>query len=557
MYRYAFATLTLCAALAGCGSGKAKDEAPRPRPVTVMTLKVTNPQRYDRLSATVATWKTENIGFEVDGRVNYVIEPDTDIEPLVRSTKNVKLTEPTLLASIDKTKYLLRVESAKAKVSTSKSQKEAVAIEVKSVVPAEIRAANADVERATLDFQRYEAAYKKNAATKQEYDLALANREKALAQVAQLQAKLESKKAEAKSLDALILQDQQALKEAEKNVADCEIVSPFRGRVSEVHVIPGGNASRGEKVLTVQMMDPIKVQLEVSADTDRRIDYQDILPVFVTGADGKRKQLNGVVYQKSTTADAATRTYMVTLMVMNEIVKAEVPDSPKGQPILTTKSLWSLQFPAPNRPGYFAMDAKGLHRDDEGYFVWKVTNRTLKTPGIDSGPILKVKKLRVTPADLRASLLGLVTLVPIKVNDESQFNRGTDLLVGGLDQKEAAKTFAGDTVLLDRSKWLLRPGDVVTVDVSGTQQQSGFYIPINALRRQDGKDCVFVVQEESGGAVAKMIEVRKSDSTATLVRIEAAGETPLTSDMKLIVEGVHYINDGEPVAVSATMEVRR
>ena len=98
--------------------------------------------------------------------------------------------------------------------------------------------------------------------------------------------------------------------------------SPFDGQISRVHVIPGGYVERGQPVVTVQMMDPMKVQVAVSPDTDRQVNYNDLVKVYV---DGENEPLNGWVWNKDAVADASTRTFMVTLLVRNREIEAGLP----------------------------------------------------------------------------------------------------------------------------------------------------------------------------------------------------------------------------------------
>ena len=160
--------LLLClslSALTGCGSSHGEQSAVKqPRPVTVFTLQTTDPQAYDRLSGSVTSWKTEDIGFEVDGRVQFVIEPETDVTG--RELQQNGTSSATLLASLDEERYQLRVKSAAAQVLTAERQRDATGIEIESVIPAQLRAAQAEVTRAGNEFERVRQFFKKDVRTK-------------------------------------------------------------------------------------------------------------------------------------------------------------------------------------------------------------------------------------------------------------------------------------------------------------------------------------------------------------------------------------------------------
>jgi multidrug resistance efflux pump len=75
-------------------------------------------------TGTVASWKTDQLGFEVAGRVEFVVEPETDIIGHA-SGRTARGTE---LARLDPTRYELSVESAKAEILTAEKQREAARI---------------------------------------------------------------------------------------------------------------------------------------------------------------------------------------------------------------------------------------------------------------------------------------------------------------------------------------------------------------------------------------------------------------------------------------------
>ena len=100
MSRLRFAAVPLIVLAAGCGSGK-RAPAKAPRPVSVLTLRETDPRRLDRVAASVSAWKTEDFGFEVAGRLQFVVEPDTHIEGRVLDAEGRSVTQGTLLARLD------------------------------------------------------------------------------------------------------------------------------------------------------------------------------------------------------------------------------------------------------------------------------------------------------------------------------------------------------------------------------------------------------------------------------------------------------------------------
>ena len=70
----------LCCAMIILGCDRSPPLRERaPRPVSVLTLTESDPGRFNRVTGVVASWKTDRIGFEVSGRVQFIIEPENDI----------------------------------------------------------------------------------------------------------------------------------------------------------------------------------------------------------------------------------------------------------------------------------------------------------------------------------------------------------------------------------------------------------------------------------------------------------------------------------------------
>ena len=75
------------------------------------------------------------------------------------------------------------------------------------------------------------------------------------------------------------------MKQAELNLKKCTLRAPYDGRVAEVHVIPGGYVQPGTPVVTLLLMDPIKVTVAVSAQTDRQLNFGDFVAVYTPAYD--------------------------------------------------------------------------------------------------------------------------------------------------------------------------------------------------------------------------------------------------------------------------------
>lgn len=169
----------------------------------------------------------------------------------------------------------------------------------------------------------------------------------------------------------------------------------------------------------------------------------------------------------------------------------------------------------------------------------------------------QVTKVRVTPGEMRIPFLGIWEFIPVTINDGEAFDTEHDLVAGQITVGDkVADAWDGDRVLLDRSGWLLRPGDLVQVDMPNGDTAPGYYVPIKAIRHESGRAFVFVAQESNPDEYrARQVEVKLTDSVYSrgtdnvLRRIETSGEATLADGMRLIVEGVHTLRDGEAIAI--------
>jgi multidrug efflux pump subunit AcrA (membrane-fusion protein) len=542
----------------GCRQQAATDRSPQPRPVSVVGLTTSDPSRALRVAGSVASWKTEEIGFEVAGRVQFVAEPGTDVAGRIYDEDGNLVSEGTLLASLDERRYQLAVNSVTARINTTQKHQKAVNIEVESVIPAQQQAAEAELEFQKSEYERERPLFERGVTAKAAYDRVVANYRAAFARVSQVSAQREAKAAELASIAEQIEEIQQELADAERDIADCKLYSPYRGQVADVRVIPGAFVERGQPVVTVQMMDPIKVELEVSAETLRRLKYRDNIPLFLSLPDEGEREINSIVYITDPTADPLTRTFTVTLLARNEKTRTPVPKELDGEDVVRTTNLWKILAGMTENPDVRFTEESAIHDDQQGAFVWKITNRHVGMPANKSSSLLNVTKVRVTRGELLVSLLGLAKFRKVTVNDGKEFDEERDLVAGELIFPPGVEgtTWNGDSMLLDEQRWLLRPGDLVGVDITGGNAEPGFFVPLDAVAQATGRFFLYVVASVGASQCAKRIEVNVFETVDTLVRVAPVNAGALKEGMQLIARGTHYLQDGEPILIAETLEAR-
>ncbi len=553
--------MPLIAACATVGCERQETVIPerRPRPVTVKLLTKQQPPHGSLVSASVGSWKTEQIGFEVGGRVEMVAEPNTEIEGRVHDESGTLIVEGTPVARIDDERYRLQVDKAKADVTRAEQNLAAAQTELNESIPAQIAAAVATRNLAKTEYERSQRLFAQNAGSQGDVDRDKANYESAISQVKQLEAATKAQQAQIESLHNAVLQAKQSQRDVERNLEDCTLYSSFRGQIADIFVVPGSVVNAGQSVATIQMMDPIKIELEVSAEDSRRLQQRGRLPVNVTMPDGTTETHDGYLYLIDPVADPLTRTFTLTLLVMNK----KLASAASQQVVATTDEWWRLDFKfLPGiQDGMLFVEERALLHDEDGPYLWKIENATIHT-GVPADRMFKVSKMHVRLGSMKVPYLGNWVFQQVLI-DGDVFDPSTNVVVGRLVVSEGTPLeWNGDTVLFDTGgQWMLRPGDLVRVDLSGDEQTAGYFVAMDAIVREGNQSYLFVVEESGDNEIATRIPIRVVDesqvkATSALRQVAAAGDASLEG-VRYVTRGTHYLIDGEAVkAVDATVATR-
>ncbi len=543
-------------AITGCKPQAKPVLEKRPRPVTVVTLHKQPPPNAALVTASVASWKTEDIGFEVNGRIDFVAEPNTEIEGRLSDKTGNTVVEGTPIARIESERYELQVDKAKADVTRAEQSLIAAKTELESSFPAQTAAAKATSELAKIEFDRSQRLFAQNAGARADVDRDKANYENAVSRLQQLDAATKAKQAEVQSLRSALLQAQQDLRDAQRDLEDCTLYSSFRGQIADVAVVPGSVVDAGQAVATIQMMDPIKIELEVSGEDSRRLRNAEHLPITITKPDGTVEVREGYLYLIDPVADPLTRTFTITVLLLNKKLRNT---NSEGY-VATTDQTWRVDFrflPGASE-GMLFVGEEIILEDEQGPYLWTPTNLTMHSNTPHDG-VLKVRKLRINRGPLKVPYLGNWVFQQITIDDE-EFDPSDNLVLGKLSVSEGKpEDWNGDTVVLDHgAQWMLRPGDLVKVDLSDSEAKDGYFVPMDAIVRDENESYIFTVDAPSGHAVAKrtkiqLTDVEKNAVTSGLRRIEPADGSSLEG-LHYVTRGAHYLVDGEAVHVSRDKE---
>ncbi|MCA8995694.1 MAG: HlyD family efflux transporter periplasmic adaptor subunit [Planctomycetaceae bacterium] len=557
---------------AGCTFQGEKTVPPRqPRPVTVFTLQQTDPASPLRRTGSVTSWKVEDIGFEVGGRIEFIIEPGTDVVgPTVEDGANTFVPESgTLIARVDAARYQAQLKSAQASVKTAEAQSQAIQLELENVIPKKIAAAEANKTLAENQFRRQEDLSKQQATSQADVDKAKADLDVATADVEQLEATQVVKNAELASAQAQVEEAQEAVRQAERDLQDTSLYAPFTGQVSEVLQNLGSVVQPGQAVVQLQMMDPIEVDVQVSAEEDARLLYNDVVSVLTT--DGK-ELVPAMVYEKAALADPSTRTFLVRLLIRNEKILEGMPEEFDEETDVRTRSVWApfRHLSGAGRTRYYINEDSVYTAEDGSHFLLRIKG-AVRDPKSRAVPALEsefdVERVPFTPGEDRMAFLNVAIMQAIE--DPGEIDLQRDLFVGQLQdmqgkelkpQEANARATNVEHVYFVRERWRFRPGDMVEIDLSDRARPRGFYVPMDAIVQETPDDrtgAIVIIEGDDSSASARKVPVTifHEDTVGGFKRIEARDSASLNNGMSIVLQGAHYLVDGEKVRVSGRVEM--
>ena len=543
--------------LGACSPPEVELPEPKPRPVEIMELRTIDPVKPLQVTGAVQSWKEQDVAFEVAGTLHSIVEPMTNLEGRWvesgdASSEQQVLVTGEVLARLSTQEYLIRRESARASVNVAKEKKDLAQVELDKVVPADIRAAQADRARAIAELTRIQKAVKSGAVSEIDEIRALAEMERAEAGLERAKAQVDSKKAEIEAAKASIDQAIAQLADAQYALERCTLYAPFSAQVADLLVEAGGYVQPGTPVAHIIMMDPIKVDLNVSPKTVESLGLGDVVSFRLSGS---TKSHEGRIYEKAAIADPQTRTFRVSILTRNwqtiggvpadDPIFSEYPVSPKVHVVAP------LEAHRKDSP-LVVLEGRNLLEDDAGWFVWANTEMSFPLP---SPPLVPVHKVRVVPGEQRINFQGIVVGRVLK-------DPGT-LKPGSLCPSNVPEGHAeGAPVLIGEPEWALLPGKLVSVLLDTDVPEPGIYVPIDVVRpasEDDGSGDLGEVFALDGG-VARLVRVRRTGQILELVRIEAvdaAQASLIAPGRQLVADFVHFLRDGDAVKPTGTREITK
>ena len=493
--------------LAGC-NGDSVDEgfAMKSRPVTILKLEERDFAGDTRLTGSVSLYREEKVGFEVAGRLLWVLDEGKEVDGPVLDENGQLIRPGKLIARLDDTRYRLQANALQARLNAAQH---------------DLNDARAELKLARQTLDRQKRIFKQGAGSSQAVENAQSRYNQMAARSAQR--------------TAVIHEIEENLHRAEKDLADCNLLAPFSGRITQIHVSQGAVVDSGKSVVTLSLMDPIQVQVAVSADQDRRIQTGNraiLYPKDPINPDGEPTQVNAIVYEKGAVAENNTRTFRINLIVRNQRRRIHqiVPET-KDLPVVIDYLPVVRRYQG--EAGKLFVHGESIFREDGKTDVFRLPGVSFH-PGAQRSAVGKhvPQKVEVT--------LGDDYFTVIKWNFRSLHASG-DLKEGDFlviePKSEHIKGLA-----IGRAQWLLRPGDLVPVRFQMNATPKGLYVPMNAITVIDNQHVVFLVEDNT----ARFTEVTVHETHHEFRRIQGKG---IEAGAQVIISGVHYVSDGQPVNI--------
>ena len=262
--------------LAGCDGARVGSATMPSRPVTVIELAERDYGRERELTGVVRLYREEDIGFEIGGRVTTVLDEGLEVRGPAFDEKGELVRKGDPIAAMEGTRYGSEVGALQAQLEAA--HRDLQAVEAQLILASQV-------------LERKRNLVSEGAGAEQALDDAQSTFDQATAQLA--------------ARRAAVRAAGERLARATEDLGDSVLYAPFSGRVTAVHISEGAVVSAGMPIVTLTLMDPVRVQIEVSADDERVLETGDralILPKDPFDPN-HLIPVNGIVFEKSAVAD--------------------------------------------------------------------------------------------------------------------------------------------------------------------------------------------------------------------------------------------------------------
>jgi RND family efflux transporter MFP subunit len=501
--------LGVCVIAVGCGQEAANEVMMSKRPVTVIELSERDYARERTLTGVVNLYREEDIGFEISGRVTTVLNEGLEVRGPTFNELGELIRQGDPIAVMEATRYGSQVGALQARLDAARR---------------DLQAMEAQVTLARQTLIREKAVLAEGAGAQQAVDDAQSAFDQSTALLA--------------ARRATVQDVSQQLDTATEDLGDAVLFAPFSGRITKVHISEGAVVKDGIPVVTLTLMDPVRVQVEVSADDEREIETGDRAIIWPKDPlhDGERIPVNAIVFEKSAVADPELRTFRIDMIARNQRrhVDQLYPEL-AGLPIINDYLPAVREFQGEEGPLFVPTDSV-LTEGAESF--------VLRLPGVSFHGGAERSAVGKHMPDKVKVTLGDQYMTVVNWNFRSVID-AEDLVEGDFLILNPQAIYL-DGVAGGRPQWLLRPHDLVPVQLSLSAATHGFYVPVRAITLLGDVETVLVVED----GIARARAVTGHEMIEEFRRIEGEG---ITTGTQVIVGGVHYVSEGQPVNITETL----
>ena len=246
--------------------------------------------------------------------------------------------------------------------------------------------------------------------------------------------------------------DKASLILADKMRSICTYYARFDGIVNKVYFPYGYLGTFGEPTLEVSQLAPIAVDIKMSREEAYSINSETSISVYPV--DVKAKPVGVFVGRWKLTNDG------IEFLIPNYIATPKVKkiDNGKEVPVLN-KISGVIAFNLDPYSDLMGINRRCMQKDEKGYFVFTAINRKTAQPGKPFNPLMKIKKVYITPGNRINPIGPNADLISLK-------DKGTlELYDVVFYPSECKELKDNDTVYYMQKRYIFMPGDMVKVEI--------------------------------------------------------------------------------------------
>jgi hypothetical protein len=227
----------------------------------------------------------------------------------------------------------------------------------------------------------------------------------------------------------------------------CSLRAPFAGIVQNVYALPGAWVDKGEKILRLSMMTPIKIRVYLPCEVTSKLSLTSLVLVYPFGSNNA---LAGIIDMKE------VRVNYAEFYVSNELVDIYPRERWEYGTVVRDLSFAIQRDDADADSQHLWIPSTVIRKDKGGYFVWKAVGQTFGNILRPIKKSFKAKKISIVPEK---------KFVDFFTHKYQRIKKGllnkNDVII----TNEIGIIKHGGLVYYQPQRWRYRPGEKVKVTV--------------------------------------------------------------------------------------------